>query len=95
MYVGATRIDFEVVDSMTLKDKRQVVRSLLDRIRVKFHLSAAEVDRLDDRRLATIAIACVGNEHGFVETVLDRVVTFVESDPRVIVIVHESEVWSQ
>jgi uncharacterized protein YlxP (DUF503 family) len=95
MFVGSARIEFEIVDGVTLKDKRRVVRSVLERLRNKFHIAAAEVDRLDDRRRAGVALACVGNDRRFVESVLGQAVGFVDADPRLAVIDSDAEVWAR
>lgn len=85
MFIGAATIELEITDSVTLKDKRQVVKSLLDRIRGRFNVSAAEVDRLDSRRHATLGIAAVANESAFVHSVLEKVVDVIEREPRALV----------
>jgi len=47
MVVGTLKITLAIPGSDSLKDKRQVVRSLLDVARNKFNVSAAEIDHLD------------------------------------------------
>lgn len=49
-----------VREARTLKDKRQVLQSIKDRLRNQFNVSVAEVDYLDDRRLAELGVAMVG-----------------------------------
>jgi uncharacterized protein YlxP (DUF503 family) len=66
-----------------LKDKRQVVKSLIETTRQKFNISIAEVDDLDKWRRATIGIACVANDKGYVNRVLDKVLNTLESNPAV------------
>ena len=48
MLIGSLTVRLLVRESRTLKDKRQVVRSILDRVRGGFNVSAAEVDTHDD-----------------------------------------------
>ena len=67
MHVGIATVQLEVTDAMTLKDKRQVVRSLLARIRNTFNVSAAEVGDLNSHTLATLGIAAVANEQAYVQ----------------------------
>jgi uncharacterized protein YlxP (DUF503 family) len=59
-----------------LKDKRQVVRSLSQRIRNKFQAAVAEVGDNDAWQVATIGIAVVSNSHRHCEEVLDEVARF-------------------
>jgi len=84
MFIGAATLELEITDGLTLKDKRQVVKSLLDRIRSRYNVSAAEVGKLDSRRFATLAVASVANRKDFVHKVLETVAHFVESEPRAV-----------
>jgi len=91
MHVGIATIDLEVTDAMTLKDKRQVIRSLLARIRNTFNVSAAEVGHLNAHTLATLGIAAVANEKGYVEGLIAKVVNMIEREPRALLLGYETE----
>lgn len=80
-FAGILNITLEVPGSDSLKDKRHVVKSILDTARNKFNVSAAEIDHLDSHRTAGIAFACVANESAFVSKVLNKVLEHVESNP--------------
>ena len=54
MVIGSLTARLLVRESRTLKDKRQVVRSVLDRVRAGFNVSAAEVGTHDDVKVATM-----------------------------------------
>jgi hypothetical protein len=86
MVVGAATFALEITDGMTLKDKRAVVRSLLDRVRSRFNVSAAEVGQLDSVRHATLAVVAVANEEARVQRVLQKVADLVEGEPRAVVL---------
>jgi len=62
MVVGSLKVRLLVRGARSLKDKRQVVRSILDRLRNEFGVSAAEVDALDEYRSAVLGFALVGRE---------------------------------
>ena len=91
-FLGTLTLRLEITDGTTLKDKRQVVRSLLDRIRGRFNVSAAEVGDLDSPRFATLAAAAVANEKPFLHTTLNKLVELVESEPRAVILEHAIEV---
>lgn len=91
MHVGVVTVELEVTDAMTLKDKRQVMRSLLARIRNAFNVSAAEVGHLDAHTLATIGIAAVANEKAYVNGMLEKVVDLIERESRVVLIDYSLE----
>lgn len=64
----------------SLKDKRMVVKSLLDKIRNKFNVSACEVDQQDMHQTAVIGIAAIAADHAQSDSILDHVLNFIESN---------------
>lgn len=83
MVVGILTMDLLIPESNSLKDKRQVVKSLLDGIRNKYNVSAAEIDALDIWRKTVIAVACVSNDKSFANSILSKVLDSVNANPRV------------
>lgn len=81
MVVGVCTIELFIPDSQSLKDKRQVLHSLKDRLRGKFNLSVAEVDGQDLWQKAVLALACVANEGSHVNQVLEQALNLVKSMP--------------
>ncbi|HXN05949.1 MAG TPA: DUF503 domain-containing protein [Nitrospiria bacterium] len=81
MVVGILSVRLHIPESRSLKDKRQVIKSLLAKIRNKFNVSAAEVDDNDLWQQAVIGIASIGNEKKFVNGVLDQVLNHIRSMP--------------
>jgi uncharacterized protein len=79
-------VELEITDGLTLKDKRQVIRSLLDRIRGRFNVGAAEVDQLDSVRYATLAMVGVANEHRFLNEMMSKLENLIEGETRVVVL---------
>ncbi len=72
MVVGILRLTLHVQGASSLKDKRQVVRKVVDRLRSRFNVSVAEVGENDVWQRAVIGIAAVSNDHSFVNEVLDK-----------------------
>ena len=85
MFVGTLVVELQVVDSNSLKDKRQVIKSLLDGIRHRFNVSAAELGELDTWRRSVVGVACISNDKTVANTLLNRVLGTIESNPRVTV----------
>lgn len=79
MFVGACRVTLHLPASQSLKDKRQVVRSLLARLRNQFEVAAAEVADQDLRQLATIGISYVSGDAQHAEEVLDHAARYIEA----------------
>lgn len=78
MTVGVCRLRLRLQGSGSLKDKRQVVRSVLERVRQRYCVAAAEVDDQDEWQLATLGFSCVANSHRHADEVLDSVIAYIE-----------------
>jgi uncharacterized protein YlxP (DUF503 family) len=72
--------------SRSLKDKRQVLASLKDRLRNRFEIAVAEVDHQDQWQRARLGIVTVSASAQRAEEVLDRALRYVEEDLRVQVV---------
>jgi len=78
MVIGSCVMTFYLPGVHSLKDKRQVVRSLLARVRNEFNVSAAEVDAQDMWQKAVLGVACVSTSHQYAHGQLEAVVKFIE-----------------
>lgn len=72
--MGVLRAELAVAGSVSLKDKRRVIKSIKDRLSNKYNVSVAEVDGLDSRQRAVLGVAMVANESRFVESCLSKIV---------------------
>lgn len=79
MHVGTLKVTLFVGGCTSLKEKRHVVRSIIDRARREFSVAIAEVEDQDLLQKATLGIACVSNDAGHANSVLDKVLDFIES----------------
>jgi len=92
MIVGSLRVRLLVRDSHSLKDKRQVVRSIKDRLRNAFNVSVAEVDEEDHRQVIVLGLAMVSNEVKHVKTAFEQIVSALRAHPIAEFVNHEIEV---
>jgi uncharacterized protein YlxP (DUF503 family) len=79
MVVGAAILRLHIEWATSLKDKRQVVRSVVQRLKNKFAVSAAEVGDLDKWQMASIGFAYVSNDARHANEVIDKAIDFVET----------------
>lgn len=93
MHIGTLTIVLYLHDTESLKDKRQILKSLIETTRQKFNISIAEVDDLDKWRRATLGVACVANDGPYVNRVLDKVLDTLESNPAIEVGEVQMELW--
>lgn len=76
----------------SLKEKRSVVRRLLDRIRSRFHVSAAEVDEQDVHTRAVLGFCTVGADGRKIAAALQRVIEFIDESGHAQIVSVETEV---
>jgi uncharacterized protein YlxP (DUF503 family) len=74
------QVIFQIPDVDSIKAKRQIVRSVRDKLQRRFHLSAAEVDLQDSLSFAQIGGALVSNSKTFGESVLQKAFAMIENE---------------
>lgn len=77
MVVGVCRVVLALPYNDSLKGKRAVVKSIVERARVRFHVAAAEVGDLDAHKRASLGFAVVSNDARHAQSVLDKLVSFI------------------
>jgi uncharacterized protein YlxP (DUF503 family) len=78
VFVGIARIELHIPGSRSLKDKRQVVRGLKDRIREHARAAVAEVEFQDLWQRAALGVAVVAGDAGQARELLQVVRRLVE-----------------
>jgi len=79
--IGLLTARLLVRESRSLKDKRQVARSILDRLKNQFSVAAAEIATQDDHKIITLGIAAVGAEMEMVRNVLQTIQEALRAHP--------------
>ena len=78
MHVGICKLTLLLPEASSLKEKRQVARSLADRIRNRFNVAVAEVEDADLRQRLTLGVCCVSNDRGHADAMLSGVLNYIE-----------------
>lgn len=78
MVIGVCTLELNIPAAASLKDKRQVVKSLIARLRNEFNVAVAEVDQLDSWQSAVVGVATVSNDPEYAHGLLNRVTVWVE-----------------
>jgi uncharacterized protein len=81
MRIGTLTVTIYLGEGSSLKDKRQVVKSLIETTRQKFNVSIAEVGDLNLWRKATLGVAVVSNDGAHCNRVLDKLLDLWEANP--------------
>ncbi len=77
MVVGILKITLIIHGNSSLKGKRKVVKSLLDKLRSRFNLAAAEVEDNDLWQRAGLGLVLVGNDRRFINSCMDKVLDYI------------------
>ena len=78
MVIGVCHLELLLHENFSLKGKRQILRSILQRARKRFNVSISEVADHDLWQRAVLGICAVGNDRQRVNSVLDQVINFIE-----------------
>ena len=73
MPIGLLTLEIHIPDARSLKDKRQVLRSLKDRLRGRFNVAVAELDFQDTLRSSVVGVVTLSNAEQHVEESLQVV----------------------
>jgi uncharacterized protein YlxP (DUF503 family) len=73
MPIGLLTLEIYIPEAHSLKDKRQVLRSLKDRLRGKFNVAVAELDGQDSWQRSVVGVVTLSNRTGHVEQSLQTV----------------------
>lgn len=73
MPVGLLTLEIHIPDARSLKDKRQVLRSLKDRLRAHFNVAVAELEHQDTWQRAQIGVVSLSNDSAHLEQSLREV----------------------
>lgn len=90
MILLGIELDLLIPDVYSLKEKRRIKSSLMQKVRQRFNVTIAEVDHQDLHQRLIIGIATVGNQKSHLEEILDKAVRFIEDNYPVQVI---NQVW--
>ncbi|MHB8205217.1 MAG: DUF503 domain-containing protein [Desulfomonilaceae bacterium] len=79
MFVGIGLLKIVIHQSSSLKEKRQVVKSILGKVRSKFDVSIAEVEDNDKWQKCSLGMAVVSNDSGHAHKMLETIDEYVEN----------------
>ncbi len=78
MVVGVCHLDVLIEGVGSLKGKRQVMKSLIERVKQRFNVSISEVGDHDIWQRAQIGISVVGSDQETLDSVLSKLLSFIE-----------------
>ena len=91
MVIGVCKVMLSIDGAFSLKEKRHIIKSLVERLKARFNASVAEVDLNDKWKNAAIGISCVSNEAGHADSMMANMVNFIENDGRAVLVDYSTE----
>lgn len=82
MLAGLLTIHLHLEGVDSLKGKRSIVKSLVERLRSRFNASVAEIAAQDSTKLAIVGVAVISNDGSHLDEQLDKIVNFTLNDGR-------------
>ena len=79
MVVGTLLITFHIHENDSLKGKRKIVKSMVDKIKHKFNVAVAEVGSNDMWQRIEIGISTVSNDRRHIDSSLNNILDYIES----------------
>lgn len=78
MVIGSCTVELYLPGAFSLKDKRSILKSTIQRIRNEYNVSIAEVDYNDTIQSALLGIVTVSNDTAHAHSLLTHVVNWIE-----------------
>ena len=91
MVIGVCRIVLSIDEVFSLKEKRHILKSIIERLKSRFNASVAEVDLNDKWKNAVLGVACVSNEAAHADSMIANIVNFIENDGRAVLVDYITE----
>lgn len=79
MVVGITRVEIFLPENHSLKEKRQAIRKIVEKIETRFNVSVMEIEQTNLWQRAVVGFASIGVNRDHVNKALERVIEFIES----------------
>jgi uncharacterized protein YlxP (DUF503 family) len=92
MPVGLLTLELHIAEAGSLKDKRQVLRSLKDRLQAHFNVAVAELDFMDTWQRSVVGVVTLSNEERHVEEVLQKVLAEADRQLGPLVVGHSVDI---
>ncbi|MCX7845879.1 MAG: DUF503 domain-containing protein [Dictyoglomaceae bacterium] len=80
MIIGVCRVVLSIPESFSLKDKRRIKRSIVEKVRNRFNVSIAEIEAQDSINELILGISCVSTDSNQIYRVFSDVIKLVEKE---------------
>jgi len=89
MIIGVCRIILSIPESFSLKDKRRIKKSIVEKVRNKFNVSIAEIEAQDILNELILGISCISTDSNYIYKTFSDVIKLVEREKDSIIVDYE------
>ena len=86
MIIGSCEIELIIYSSNSLKEKRHVIKSIIERLKSRFNISICEIGEQDKWQKSIIGLCTLSNSTRIVDETIDKIINFIENDNRIEII---------
>lgn len=80
MKVFVMKVELRACWVHSLKEKRMVVKSIIQKLKNKFNISVCEVEEQDIHQKIVIGISGIGGSIGVVDSTIENIITYIENN---------------
>lgn len=92
MIIGTCSVELMIYGANSLKEKRHVIKSIIGRIKSRYNVSISEVGNNDKWQSSILGFCCVTNDTHHANSIVSKVLNFIEKDMRVEITNHDIEI---
>jgi len=81
--ISVCQVEIYIYESNSLKDKRRILKSIIDKLKFKYNITIAETDYNEKWNRSVITFAAVSNSGKFSDKIINKVLSRIESDNRI------------
>ncbi len=92
MFVGAGIIKINIPYSRSLKDKRKVIKSIINSLQSKYNISISEVSSQDNTTVGEIGFSMVSPDKNYINSLFDKILNFINENYDIVVLNEDYEI---
>lgn len=93
LLIGLINFDLYLPMVSSLKEKRSIIKSLIEKSRNKFNLAVSETDDNDLWKNANISAVTVSNERKYIDSLFSKYVNFIDENTEVVLRDYKIEIF--
>ena len=92
MFVGAGIVKINIPYSRSLKDKRKIVKSIINSLQNRYNISMSEVASQDNVTVGEIGFSMVSSDKNYINSLFDKILSFINENYDIVVLNEEYEI---